>query len=161
VEGQREAARLRLGRRSNRPAPHWWPPALLAGALAVVLALGAVGCSASGRSLEGTSWRLTGWTLSSLNPSEFAITARFSDGTISGNGGVNSYNGPVRLGPGDAFSAGPLGQTTAAGPESSMRAEAAYTTLLGQARSFKVVGEQLTLYDEGGNESLIFEATDK
>ena len=39
-----------------------------------------------------------------------------------------------------------------------MRAEGAYLTLLGQARSYRVDAGRLTLFDAGGNESLIFEA---
>jgi heat shock protein HslJ len=45
-----------------------------------------------------------------------------------------------------------------AGPEPAMRAEGAYMTLLGQARSYELTEGRLTLFDEGGNESLIFEA---
>ena len=60
-----------------------------------------------------------------------------------------------------AVSAGPLVGTKMAGPEPAMRAETAYLTLLGQARSYKVVDGKLKLYDKGGNESLIFEAASK
>jgi heat shock protein HslJ len=45
-----------------------------------------------------------------------------------------------------------------AGPEPAMRAEGAYLTLLGQARSYRVEADRLTLFDAGGNESLFFEA---
>jgi heat shock protein HslJ len=45
-----------------------------------------------------------------------------------------------------------------AGPEPAMRAESAYLILLGQAKSYEMATGKLTLYDEGGNESLIFEA---
>jgi hypothetical protein len=45
--------------------------------------------------VEGTQWRLTEWTLSSLNPRDFDITAEFADGKVSGHGGVNSYGGAV------------------------------------------------------------------
>ena len=38
-----------------------------------------------------------------------------------------------------------------AGPEPAMRAETAYLTLLGQAKSYKVTDGKLTLYDSGGN----------
>jgi heat shock protein HslJ len=96
-----------------------------------------------------------------LNPADFTVTAQFADGKISGSSGVNTYSGSVRLGPGAAFSAGPLAGTMMAGPEPAMRAESAYTTLLVQAKSFKTVAGTLTLYDSGGNESLIFEATGK
>jgi hypothetical protein len=39
-----------------------------------------------------------------------------------------------------------------------MRAEGAYLTLLSQAKSYKLGGVGLTLFDQNGNESLIFEA---
>ena len=118
----------------------------------------AAGCASEGGSLEGTSWRLSEWTLSSLNPADFTITVRFADGQISGNSGVNSYGGSYETGPGDAFAVGEIASTTMAGPDLAMRAESAYITLLGEARSFKVAGGRLTLYDEGGNESLLFDA---
>jgi len=59
--------------------------------------------------------------------------------------------------PGSAFSVGELVVTLMAGPEPAMRAERAYLTLLAQARSYEVADGTLTLYDGGGNESLIFE----
>jgi heat shock protein HslJ len=119
------------------------------------------GCSSAGSSLDGTRWKLTGWTLNSLNPADFTITAKFAEGQISGNSGVNTYGGPYKAGPGAAFSVGPLASTEMAGPEPAMRAETAYLTLLGQAESYKMAGGVLTLYDGGGNESLIFEGTGK
>jgi heat shock protein HslJ len=118
-------------------------------------------CSGGGSSLEGTQWRLTDWTLSSLDPVSFTITAQFSDGSISGSSGVNTYNGGVTLGSDGAFSVGTLATTLMAGPDDAMRAEGAYMTLLAQAKSYKVADDTLTLYDEGGNESLIFEAEAK
>ncbi len=45
-----------------------------------------------------------------------------------------------------------------AGPEPAMRAEQAYLTLLGQVGSYKMADGRLTLYDAGGNESLLYEA---
>jgi len=119
------------------------------------------GGSTGGNSLDGTQWRLTEWTLSSLSPAEFTITAKFAGGQVSGNSGVNSYSGPYDLGPGNAFSVGQLAVTQMAGPEPAMRAESAYLTLLAQAKSFKTADGKLTLYDQGGNESLIFEAVGK
>jgi len=50
---------------------------------------------------------------------------------------------------------------SATAPIPMSRAEGIYFTLLGQARSYKVSDGTLTLYDEGGNESLIFSVTDK
>jgi heat shock protein HslJ len=132
---------------------------LASGAVLVVFALvWLVGCSAQGSSLEGTKWKLSGWTLSSLDPAGFTITADFADGRISGTSAVNSYGGPYKAGLGNAFAAGPLSSTLMAGPEPAMRAEQAYTKLLGDAKSYRVEGARLTLYDANGNESLIFSA---
>jgi putative lipoprotein len=125
----------------------------------IVLALIAlIGCAPERNELEGTQWRLTEWTLSSLDPREFGITAAFADGQISGHGGVNSYGGPYTLGSRQSFKVGSIASTEMAGPEPAMRAESAYLTLLGQARSYRVDAGRLTLFDAGGNESLIFEA---
>jgi heat shock protein HslJ len=119
------------------------------------------GCSGGDSSLDGTQWRLTGWTLSSLDPADFTITAQFSDGNISGSSGVNTYGGGVTLGSAGAFSVGTLATTLMAGPDDAMRAEGAYMALLAEAKSYKVDDGTLTLYDGGGNESLIFEAEAK
>jgi len=115
------------------------------------------GCS-SGNDLDGTSWKLVGWTVSSLYPGEFDITATFSDGRISGGSGVNSYSGSYAASGGGAFEVGEIAGTLMGGSEPAMRAETIYLTLLGEARSFTLSEGTLTLYDEGGNESLIFES---
>lgn len=130
----------------------------LAAVLAAASLLGLAGCAPTGAKLEGTRWRLAAWTLSSLAPGDVAITAEFRDGRIGGRSGVNTYGGPYVAGPGDAFRAGPLMGTLMAGPEPAMRAERAFLDLLGQARSCRIEDGQLTLCDEGGGESLVFEA---
>jgi heat shock protein HslJ len=129
-------------------------------AVTLLIAVGLVvlgGCS-SGTALDGTSWKLTGWSVSSLNPADFTITAKFADGKISGNSGVNSYSGTYKAGTGASFGVGPLVSTLMAGPEPAMKAETTYLQLLDAAESYKVSGSTLTLYDAGGNESLIFTA---
>ena len=138
--------------------------------LVVAVALVPVACGGSGsgaHSLEGTSWRLTGWTLNSLAPDQFTITAAFAGGKISGTSAVNTYGGAYSTGAGGssaagsggAFSVGQLASTEMAGPAPAMRAEHAYITLLTQARSYKLAGDALTLYDANGNQSLIFART--
>ena len=125
----------------------------------LVTALGVSGCRTSGgdsHALDGTAWRLTGWSLSSLDPGGFAITAKFADGRISGDSGVNAYGGSYRAGPGDAFSVGELTVGGVGGIGSVMRAERAYLTLLGEAKSFTRSGDRLTLFDRHGNRSLTF-----
>ena len=131
----------------------------LAGTWVVAVAIVAlVGCSRGYPELDGTHWRLTAWTLSSLDPRDFHITAAFADGKVSGHSGVNSYGGPYTLGSGNALAVGSIASTEMAGSASAMRAEGAYLTLLGQARSYRVEVGRLTLFDAGGNESLSFEA---
>ena len=117
-----------------------------------------VGCSHADDPLRGTRWTLSGWTLSSLDPADFTITVKFGGGRISGSSGVNSYSGPYRLGSHNAFSAGPLASTEIGGTEQATRAEGAYLTLLGEAESYELVANRLTLLDKAGNESLIFTA---
>ena len=128
----------------------------LLGALLGIAGFG--GCGSGTHMLDGGAWRLTEWTLNSLNPGDFTITAKFADGKITGNSGVNAYGGPYIAGPREAFSVGDLavGAMGSIGP--GMRAEQAYLTLLGKAKSFKRSGDQLTLFDRHGNESLIFQA---
>jgi heat shock protein HslJ len=107
--------------------------------------------------LEGSDWRLSAWTLSSLRATDFAITARFADGGVSGRSGVNTYRGAATVGPGDAISFGPMATTRMAGPEPAMRAEGAYLELLAAAKSYRIDGDRLVLFDAAGNESLVFE----
>lgn len=116
-----------------------------------------VGCAPKKSELDGSHWKLSGWTLSSLNPAEFTITAELSGGQISGSSGVNTYGGPYKSGSGNSFSVGELASTMMAGPEPAMRAESAYLTFLAQAGSYKLTGNTLTLYDQAGNELLVFE----
>ena len=126
--------------------------------LCTVSLVAMLGCASAASSLDGTQWQLAGWSLSSLSPTDFAISAKFAGGQISGRSAVNSYSGKYELGPGDAFSVGPLASTRMAGPEPAMRAESGYLTLLGRAKSYKLSDGKLTLYDEGGTETLRFEA---
>lgn len=134
----------------------------IAAMLVVAVAVGALaGCGRGQPALDGTQWRLTEWTLSSLDARDFDITAGFADGKISGHSGVNSYGGPYTVGARQSFKVGSIASTEMAGPELAMRAEGAYLTLLGQARSYRVEAGRLTLLDAGGNESLIFVAAGK
>ncbi|MFA5844157.1 MAG: META domain-containing protein [Coriobacteriia bacterium] len=129
----------------------------LAALLLIAASLTAVtGCSLAADPLDGTQWRLSGWTISSIDPAAVTITAAFADGQVSGGSGVNTYSGSYKAGPGGAFETGKISGTLMAGPEPAMRAESAYLTLIRQARSFEVADGELTLLDEGGNVSLVF-----
>jgi putative lipoprotein len=131
--------------------------ALLAVAL---IAVAAAGCGGeSSPSLEGTAWKLTGWSVSSQDPNDFTITAEFGDGRIGGRSAVNTYGGPYTTGEDGSFSVGELASTMMAGPEADMQAESTYMTLLAAAKEYQVDGEALTLLDGDGGESLIYTAT--
>jgi heat shock protein HslJ len=122
----------------------------------VVVCTALAGCSLSDP-LNGTRWKLTGWSISSMDPADVAITAAFKEGQMSGNSGVNSYGGPYSLGFNGAITLGPLAMTEMAGPEPAMRAETAYQTLLADVGFYEVSGDgALTLFDKNHNQALIF-----
>ena len=110
-------------------------------------------------SLEGSAWRLTGWSVSGQDPNDFTITAEFKDGRIGGTSAVNQYGGPYTTGDDGSFSVGELVSTMMAGPEPGMRAEQTYLKLLAEAKKFAVDGKTLTLLDANGSESLVYTAT--
>jgi heat shock protein HslJ len=145
-------------------------PAVLAAALLVAVALVAAGCgSSSGGSsggddgtttsaaaLAGTSWRLTGWSVSSQDPNDFTITAQFEDGRIGGTSAVNQYGGPYTADDDGSFSVGELVSTMMAGPEPDMDAEQTYLQILAQVEEFAIDGDELTLSAGSGNVALIY-----
>jgi inhibitor of cysteine peptidase len=106
--------------------------------------------------LEGTSWKLEGWSISSLYPGNFEITATFKDGSVSGKSAVNQYSGPYVAGKNGSFSVGAIISTKMAGPEPAMRAETIYFELLSQARNYRITNGRLILLDANLNEQLIF-----
>ena len=109
--------------------------------------------------LDGHAWQLRAWSISSLNASDFAITARFADGRVSGRSGVNTYSGSYAPGPGSSLSFGPMALTRMAGPEPAMRAENAYQALLADIRAYRMEADRLVLLDGAGNERLVFSAS--
>jgi heat shock protein HslJ len=117
---------------------------------------GGGGSSTSAAALAGTSWRLTGWSVSSQDPNDFTITAEFKDGRIGGTSAVNQYGGSYTAGDDGSISFGDLVSTMMAGPEPDMKAEQTYLKLLAAAAKFRVEGDTLTLSDAQGNDSLIY-----
>jgi len=123
-----------------------------------VCALAVTGCGGDGgrSNLDGTSWRLVRWSDSGLDPNDFTITADFEDERIGGIAAVNNYGGPYETGPDGAFSIGPLSSTMMAATGDEGRAEKIFFDLLESAASYEVVGDTLTLFDEFGDEALVF-----
>lgn len=133
---------------------------VLALALAA-LSLAWAGCDSGGSGgsssrIDGSDWRLTGWSASSLSPSDFVITASFSGSTIAGRAPVNTYGGTFSSDPGGAFAVSSVQSTMMAGSEPAMRAEQIYFDLLNQARQYSVDGDTLTLSNGSGAQLLIF-----
>ncbi len=118
-------------------------------------------CSAAGGSsqLDGTNWRFTEWSISSIDPASVTITANFKDGQIGGSAPINSYSGPYEATRSGSFLVGPINSTLMGGSEEAMRAERAYFALLDQARTYSRKGSELTLSDANGNPLLIFAST--
>jgi len=111
---------------------------------------------AGAAALDGTMWTLEAWSVSSLDPGDFEITAAFDDGRVSGKAAVNYYGGPYTADESGTFSVGVLVQTLMAGPEPAMQAESTFFELLKQARSYERDDDHLTLLAEGGSQLLVF-----
>ena len=128
----------------------------------LILMAALVGCAHTATTaLDETRCTLAGWSISSQQAKDTGITAAFSNGKITGHSGVNTYGGTYAATTAGTFSVASLYMTEMAGPEPLMRAERAYMTLLEQSVSYKTRDGRLTLYDQGGNESLIFEPANK
>jgi len=131
-------------------------PALSAALIVLAgLVFVAAGCGDKA-ALDGTSWRLVGWSISAIDSADFTITAQFQDGQMGGSSAVNTYGAPYETGGDGSLSLGSIAATEMAGPEPAMQAEAAYFDLLQQVRAYRLDDEQLTLLDGNGNELLIF-----
>jgi heat shock protein HslJ len=128
---------------------------------ALTLAPALAGCSllpGSGPALDGTTWRLTGWSLSFADPHDFDLTAAFDDGRISGNAAANSYAGAYAAQPDGGFKVGALTLTEKGGEPRALQAQDGYLELLKSARTYKLTNGALRLYDANGNDTLIFSA---
>jgi heat shock protein HslJ len=77
------------------------------------------------------------------------LTAEFDAGTLSGNTGCNSFNGPYSV-DGDSIEIGPLASTLAACPnEELQQQEQAYLAALERATTFEITGNRLDLFRPG------------
>ncbi len=112
--------------------------------------------SGAAKSLAG-EWQLVGSSLSSVDVAGMGITARFASERVTGFGGLDHYSGAFASGTDGSFSVSSLqadlSQQT--DPE-AYRAQVAYLELLKSARRYRIVDQQLTLRDAGGEEILIF-----
>lgn len=134
-------------------------PALTRIVIALAFAVSALGLAAcsGGTDLEGTSWRLTEWSVSAQSASEFETTLEFKKAELGGKAPVNSYGGSYEAKSSGSIEIGDVNRTLMAGPEPANRAEETYFKLLEQVERYEVSGETLTLSDANGNERLIYE----
>jgi heat shock protein HslJ len=104
--------------------------------------------------LAGTSWNVTGinngkQAVVSLAAGTTVTLVFGTDGSVSGNGGCNTYNGSVAVN-GDAISFGPLMSTQMACPQPVMDQETQFFAALAAASTFNIGGSTLTMRDSGG-----------
>lgn len=98
-----------------------------------------------GGDLTGQVWGLTELVGETLLP-DTGISAQFnSDGTLSGSSGCNQYNGKYTVSGDSITISTPLATTMMACPQPVMDQENAYLKALGEAKTFAVRGDKLTL----------------
>lgn len=113
----------------------------------------------------GTNWQVQsynngkGGLVSSLN-TELMTALYAADGTVSGFGGCNNYNGPYTT-DGDGIQVGPLVTTRKAclEPETLMDDEAGYLAALQRVASYNIRGAELTMYDAEGARTVVYNAS--
>ena len=115
-------------------------------------------------SLADTSWRATGINngkeaVVSQAGTEKATAVFAADGTISGSGGCNNFNGPYTTSGTDAITIGPLAATAMACPEPAMEIEQMYFAALQKATVYQLEGDTLTLRDAQGATQVTFALT--
>ncbi len=117
-----------------------------------IIALSA--CSASqtgsGGDLTGKVWSLTELAGSSLVAGS-GISAQFSsDGKVNGSAGCNRYSGSYTVSGNKITFPAPLASTMIMCEQAIMDQETAYLNALGQAKTYTVKSDQLTLFDSAG-----------
>jgi heat shock protein HslJ len=113
--------------------------------------------STGAQALRG-EWNVTSfYTGSAISTPEVGstLTLDFAGDTVSGNGGCNTFSGPVKLSGSDRIALGPFASTLAACADPALDTqEQQYLAALGLAETYRVVGDGLTLFRDGGTISL-------
>lgn len=120
-------------------------------------------CTSSGflpqeGNLTGQVWALT--KLMGKPPvTGTGISAQFSnDGKVSGSAGCNRYSGTYTVSGSNITFSTPMAATMMMCEQQVMDQESAYFKALGEARTFAIKGEQLTLTGEDGTELAVYQA---
>ena len=135
--------------------------AAVAGMLAASVGTVAAAGGGTGGTLEGTTWQLARYQSSSGAmadvPAGVETTAVFKAGTVSGNGGCNTYSGPYTQS-GASLTFGQLATTMMACPDPQMSVESAYYAALAKSATYTAVADALTIFDASGNALLVYDA---
>jgi heat shock protein HslJ len=107
------------------------------------------------KALAGTEWRLQDLCGETVITNFQASLAFAADGAISGNGGVNRFNGRIALEEKN-LKVAPLAATKMAGPPAAMAQESNYLKALQSATAIQVEGNSLTIACAGSRKPLTF-----
>lgn len=119
----------------------------------------ASGVSAADKTLEGVSWRLSGFAGKGPEvpaASSRPVTARFEAGRVSGFSGCNNFTGSYKV-DGDRVILGPLAGTMMACPEPQTAIESAFRAAFWGTVGYSIRGDRLSLIAESGT-VLVLEA---
>jgi len=113
--------------------------------LMILAACASLGSQTGGGDLTGKVWALT--ELMGKPPAAgVGISAQFSaDGKVSGSAGCNRYSGTYTVSGNSISISSPMATTMMMCDEAVMEQESAYLKALGEAKTYAVRGDQLTL----------------
>jgi heat shock protein HslJ len=109
-------------------------------------------------SLEGPTWELSAEPAPGSPLDGIVVTARFEDGTMSGESGCNTYTTSYEVDGTSLTIGSEIAGTTRACPPAETAVERAYLARLPQVSSYRISGSTLTLLN--GDEALLrYDAT--
>ena len=111
-----------------------------------------------GGALEDSHWRLRALDDSTSAPETPEVTLSYASGKLSGRAGCNTYSAAIHAGraPGEIAIAAPVA-TRMACPDSIMRIESRFLSLLPKVERFGFAATQLALqYDSGGKKGRMY-----
>jgi heat shock protein HslJ len=115
--------------------------------------------SAGTAALVGVNWVLTDQASLGVALAGVTVTARFEDGSISGDSGCNAYNASYTTS-GTKMTIGPDIATTQRACTTGSDVEQAYLARLPRVTSYRIAGTTLSLLGRGGDAILVYRASD-
>jgi len=127
------------------------------------ISFAAVACSTSGGSggtIDGTSWKLTSYSVSGTStnvPAGVTVDAHFAGDRVSGFGGCNAYGGTATIS-GSTIKISDVFSTQMACEGDGSTVETAYLANLANAATFTATADALTVFDSSGKSILVYAA---